>query len=107
MSLNRLTAFGVEADSARVVIDRNRITGGGITAGLDFALTLAAILRGEDVARSIQLGMEYAPSPPFNDGHPSTADPKTVQVVKAQYQGGYVKRMREVDTTALSRLKAP
>ena len=104
MSLDRLKAFGATPDPARVVLDGNRITGGGVTAGLDFALILASELRGEKTARSIQLGMEYAPAPPFDDGHPSTAMTKTVETVTAQYAGGYVKRMSEVDATALARL---
>ncbi len=106
MSLDRLEAFGATPDTGRVVIDRNRITGGGVTAGLDFALTLAAELRGEETARSIQLGMEYAPAAPFEDGHPSTAKAETVAAVKAQYAGGYVKRMQEVDAAALARLSS-
>jgi cyclohexyl-isocyanide hydratase len=60
------------------VVDRNRITGGGVTAGIDFALRLAAELAGEDVARSIQLGLEYDPAPPFASGHPDVADPALV-----------------------------
>ena len=105
MSLDRLAAFGAEAESDRVVFDRNRITGGGVTAGLDFALALGAVLRGEETAKSIQLGMEYAPAPPFADGHPSVADRAIVEMVKAQYVGGnYTKRMAEVDAAAVARL---
>ncbi|MEQ9110480.1 MAG: DJ-1/PfpI family protein [Rhodospirillaceae bacterium] len=105
MSLNRLSRFGATPDPARVVSDRNRITGGGVTAALDFALTLAAELRSEKIAKSIQLGMEYAPAPPFNDGHPDTADPKIVAAVKAEYTGGYVQKMAEVDARAAAKLK--
>jgi cyclohexyl-isocyanide hydratase len=54
----------------RVVADRSRLTGGGVTAGLDFALTLAALLRDEDFARRIQLVLEYDPKPPFDVGAP-------------------------------------
>lgn len=104
-SLDRLAQFGVTADPARVVIDRDRATGGGVTAGLDFALTLAAELRGELVAKSIQLGMEYAPAPPFNAGHPSTADAETLAAVNKQYAGGYVQKMKDVDARVLARLK--
>ena len=104
VSLSRLEQFGATPDSSRVVIDRNRITGGGVTAAMDFALTLAAELRSEAIAKSIQLGMEYAPAPPFNDGHPDTADPETIATVKAQYTGGYVDKMAEVDRRAVARL---
>jgi cyclohexyl-isocyanide hydratase len=69
-----LPAFGARHVPGRVVVDRNRITGGGVTAGIDFALRLAA----EDVARSIQLGLEYDPAPPFASGHPDVADPALV-----------------------------
>ncbi len=57
----------------RVVVDRNRITGGGVTAGIDFGLTIAALLRGQAEAEAIQLVIEYAPAPPFNAGTPETA----------------------------------
>jgi len=105
VSLNRLSQFGATSDTARVVIDRNRITGGGVTAAMDFALTLAAELRSETIAKSIQLGMEYAPAPPFSDGHPDTADPEIVAAVKAEYTGGYRQKMAEVDARAVAKLK--
>ncbi len=103
-SLDRLATFGAIPTERRVVKDRNRITGGGVTAGLDFALTVAAELRGAQVAKEIQLGMEYAPDPPFPDGHPDTADAETVTLVKAQY-GNYGKRMKEVDAEIAAKLK--
>jgi cyclohexyl-isocyanide hydratase len=59
--------------NARVVHDRNRITGGGVTAGLDFGLTLASLLRSREEAEWIRLVIEYAPAPPFNAGLPDTA----------------------------------
>ena len=58
------------------------VKGHETAAGLDFALALAAVLRGEETAKSIQLGMEYAPAPPFTDGHPSVADRTIVEKVK-------------------------
>jgi cyclohexyl-isocyanide hydratase len=64
---------------ARVVVDRNRITGGGVTAGIDFGLVLLAKLRGDDAARSTQLAMEYDPEPPFHAGSPKTAGPAIVE----------------------------
>jgi cyclohexyl-isocyanide hydratase len=78
-----LAMFGAESVSARVVIDRNRITGGGVTAGIDFALTLLSQLCGEDTARVTQLAMEYDPKPPFNAGRPEAAGVEIVaQVLK-------------------------
>ena len=65
----------VEPVHARVVIDRNRITGGGVTAGIDFGLSLLAVLRDEDVAKVTQLMLEYDPEPPFNAGTPELAGP--------------------------------
>jgi len=74
-----LTAFGAEPVDARVVVDRNRITGGGVTAGIDFGLVLLAKLRGDEAAKLTQLAMEYDPAPPFNSGSPKTAEPAIVQ----------------------------
>jgi cyclohexyl-isocyanide hydratase len=65
------------------VADRNRFTGGGVTAGIDFGLTLLAELRGADVAKQTQLFMEYDPQPPFNAGSPETAGPEIVEAVRA------------------------
>jgi cyclohexyl-isocyanide hydratase len=65
----------------RVVTDRNRITGGGVTAGLDFGLTLAAALKGEAMARRIQLVLEYDPQPPFDSGAPERAGKASVDDV--------------------------
>jgi cyclohexyl-isocyanide hydratase len=66
---------------ARVVRDGNLVTGGGVTAGIDFALTLIAELAGREVAEAIELNLEYAPAPPFNAGNPETAPAKAVQIV--------------------------
>ncbi|MGR8947690.1 MAG: DJ-1/PfpI family protein [Gammaproteobacteria bacterium] len=68
----------------RVVIDRNRITGGGITAGLDFALTIIAEVIGEPAAHAMQLIFEYRPEPPFNSGGPETAPPPVVEAVRGK-----------------------
>ena len=68
-----LEALGVQPVHERVVVDRNRFTGSGVTAGIDFGLVLLAELRGEDVAKMTQLMMEYDPAPPFTTGHPRTA----------------------------------
>ena len=71
-----LEALGVQAVHERVVADRNRFTGGGVTAGIDFGLRLLAELRGDQVAKLTQLAMEYDPEPPFNTGSPELAGPE-------------------------------
>lgn len=73
-----LAAFGAEPVKARIVFDRNRVTGAGVTAGIDFALALTAAIRGEDHARLVQLSLEYDPAPPFDSGSPDRATPETL-----------------------------
>jgi transcriptional regulator GlxA family with amidase domain len=73
-----LPLFGAIPDTRRVVRDGNIITGGGVTAGIDFALTVIAEVAGEQIAQQIQLGMEYAPAPPFDSGRPETAPPEVL-----------------------------
>ena len=73
MSREMLSAFGAIPDPSRVVMDGNIISGGGVTAGIDFALTVAGELFGAEVAKSIQLGIEYNPQPPFEAGSPEKA----------------------------------
>lgn len=70
---DQLALFGAIPDPARVVRDGNVVTGGGVTAGIDFALTLAAEIAGPEAAQGIQLALEYAPAPPFDAGRPETA----------------------------------
>lgn len=79
-----LPRFGAIADSARVVRDGNVFTGGGVTAGIDFALTLAAEIAGPDVAQVIQLNLEYAPAPPFESGRPDTAPAEILSLALAR-----------------------
>lgn len=74
-----LRLLGIETLDERVVIDGNVVTGGGVTAGLDFALTLTAHEFGEAQARRIQLALEYDPHPPFDAGSPDAADPVEVR----------------------------
>jgi putative intracellular protease/amidase len=78
-----LPLFGAIPDPARVVRDGNVITGGGVTAGIDFALVVAAEIGGEALAQSLQLALEYAPAPPFDAGRPETAPPEVLAAVKA------------------------
>ena len=82
MSHEMLAAFGCTPVNERVVVDGNVITGGGVTAGIDFALTVAGELLGAEAARKIQLGMEYDPRPPYDAGSPERADPAMVATVR-------------------------
>jgi cyclohexyl-isocyanide hydratase len=95
-----LEQFGATAVDERVVTDGNVITGGGVTAGVDFALTVVAALAGERVARAIQLSMEYDPKPPFDSGHPKKADPKIVEDFKAFAAKGQAARAEKVRQAA-------
>jgi cyclohexyl-isocyanide hydratase len=90
--LDLLALCGATPVDERVVIDRNRITGGGITAGIDAALTIAAELAGRDVAEAIQLELEYNPAPPFRAGHPSVARPELVQRARAKTAARHAQR---------------
>ena len=83
LSLDQLAYFGAVPVSERVVIDRNRVTGAGVTSGIDFALTLAACLFGEERAKRAQLAMEYDPKPPFVGGTPASAGPELVASLRA------------------------
>jgi cyclohexyl-isocyanide hydratase len=74
-----LPVLGAIPVSERVVIDRNRITGGGATAGIDFGLVVVKTVWGDQLAQTIQLGQEYDPQPPFNCGHPRSAPPQIVE----------------------------
>lgn len=79
---DELRRVGAEPVKARVVRDGNLFTGGGVTAGVDFAFALAAEIAGEDVAKAIQLGLEYDPAPPFQAGAPDKAAPQVVKFQK-------------------------
>ena len=83
-AMQELAKFGAIATPARVCVDRNRVTGGGVTAGIDFGLTLVEILADRPTAESIQLLIEYNPAPPFDAGSPETASPEVLAVVKAK-----------------------
>jgi cyclohexyl-isocyanide hydratase len=82
-----LAKLGVEVGTERVVIDRNRITGGGVTAGIDFGLTIASILYGEEIAKITQLLLEYNPAPPFDTGSPEKAGAELVDKAMLFMQG--------------------
>jgi cyclohexyl-isocyanide hydratase len=80
---HHLPRFGAIPVAERVVRDRNRISGGGVTAGIDFGLALAAELAGEEVAKTLQLAFEYDPQPPFGCGSPKGAGPELVARLRA------------------------
>lgn len=82
-SRDLLAAFGAIPTAGRVVRDGNLFTGGGVTAGIDFALTMVAELAGPAAAEAIQLQIEYAPAPPFDAGTPETAPPEVLAAVRA------------------------
>jgi cyclohexyl-isocyanide hydratase len=84
LSVDLLPVVGATHVDGRMVVDRNRVTGGGVTAGIDFALKLAAIVAGEDVAREIQLILEYDPAPPFDSGSPRRASSTLVESMKRE-----------------------
>jgi cyclohexyl-isocyanide hydratase len=77
-----LAPFGATPTRTRVCVDRNRVTGGGVTAGIDFALTLVSIMINRQTAEAIQLRLEYNPAPPFNAGSPDTAPPEILSLMK-------------------------
>lgn len=83
-SLDQLALLGAIPVAQRVVQDRNRITGAGITSGIDFALQLVALLYGSLVAQSIQLHMEYDPHPPLQSGTPKLANPDVLHLTQQQ-----------------------
>ncbi|MBJ7417349.1 MAG: DJ-1/PfpI family protein, partial [Niveispirillum sp.] len=87
MSLEQLSLFGCVPCGDRVVVDGNRVTGGGVTSGIDFALHLTALLFDQDRAERIQLSMEYDPAPPFTSGHPNSADPAMVDAMRTRAAG--------------------
>ncbi len=78
-SHEQLAFFGAVPETGRVVIDRNRVTGGGVTSGIDFGLQLVSEIRGEAHARFVQLSIEYDPQPPFDSGTPAKADAATLE----------------------------
>ena len=80
--------------------DGNLVTGGGVTAGIDFALSLVAELAGAETAQAIQLGIEYAPAPPFNAGSPEIAPPEILARATARYAAGAAQRRAAVEAAA-------
>ena len=88
-----LAGLGAIPTAGRVVRDGNVVTGGGVTAGIDFALTVVAEIFGSDVAQMVQLGLEYAPEPPFAAGSPATAPAEVLAAVRSR--GAAMRALRE------------
>jgi transcriptional regulator GlxA family with amidase domain len=97
---DQLALFGAIPDPGRVVHDGNIFTGGGVTAGIDFALTLAAEIAGPEFAQGLQLALEYAPAPPFDSGRPETAPPEVVARVTAMRAGAMDNRRAAIEQVA-------
>ena len=83
-SVEQLALFGAKPVHERVVVDRNRITGAGVTSGIDFALRVVEDMTDRATAQQIQLQMEYDPEPPYRCGTPKTAPPEIVDAVRAR-----------------------
>jgi len=105
-AMDSLSAFGATPTKTRVCIDRNRVTGGGVTAGIDFALTLVSMLLDRKTAEAIQLRLEYNPAPPFTSGSPDTAPPEVLALIKERIAPHQVRRSEAV-ARAAARLSHP
>src|ERR1044072_4591992 len=92
--------LGATPSNERWVIDRNRATGGGVTAGIDFGLAVLAHIAGPELARVVQLALEYSPQPPFRSGTPQEATPQTLATLRAAWGGQLGERIQ-------SRVAAP
>jgi cyclohexyl-isocyanide hydratase len=103
-SLDQLSLLGATPVDERVVRDRNRITGAGVTSGIDFALTVAEELFGREIAENIQLQMEYDPAPPFLSGSPRCASPERLAQAKTQMHD-FIARRRIATEAAAAKLK--
>ncbi|MFS2225807.1 DJ-1/PfpI family protein [Pantoea sp. B65] len=105
-SLDQLALLGAQPVQQRVVRDRNRITGAGVTSGIDFALTVVADLYGAVVAQQIQLQMEYDPEPPFTSGSPRSASAQLLQQARSS-SASFIAARREATLRAAAHLAQP
>jgi len=105
LSLDQLGHFGITPVAERVVVDGNRVTGGGVTSGIDFALTLTAKLFGEERAKRAQLFMEYDPAPPFAGGSPRSSEASVVASIREE-TATFQNRRDEVARAAAAALPA-
>jgi cyclohexyl-isocyanide hydratase len=99
-AMDHLAPFGATPTKTRVCVDRNRVTGGGVTAGIDFALTLVSIMVNRQTAEAIQLGLEYNPAPPFNSGSPDTAPPEILALMKERIAPAQARRSEAIQRAA-------
>jgi cyclohexyl-isocyanide hydratase len=99
-AMDHLPVFGATPARERVCIDRNRITGGGVTAGVDFALTLVSMLFDHKTAQAVQLALEYNPAPPFNSGSPESAPADVLALVKDRLAPSKARRAEAVARAA-------
>ena len=99
-AMDFLASFGATPTKTRVCVDRNRITGGGVTAGIDFALTLVSIMVSRQTAEMIQLRLEYNPAPPFNAGSPETAPAEVLALMKERIAPSQARRMEAAKRAA-------
>ena len=99
-AMEYLSAFGAIPTKTRVCIDRNRVTGGGVTAGIDFALTLVSIMVDRRTAEAIQLRLEYNPSPPFNSGSPDTAPSDVLALINERIAPSRSRRGQAIQRAA-------
>jgi cyclohexyl-isocyanide hydratase len=102
-----LPLFGAIPDEGRVVIDGNLITAGGVTAGIDMALTVMAQIAGADFAQAVQLAMEYAPAPPFRCGRPEQARPEVLAAVRARFDRVWPQRLATAQRAAAAISRSP
>jgi cyclohexyl-isocyanide hydratase len=99
-AMDFLSAFGATPTKTRVCVDRNRVTGGGVTAGIDFALTLVSLLVDQRTAEAIQLRLEYNPAPPFNSGSPESASPEILALMKERIAAAQARRSEMIGRAA-------
>ena len=104
-AMGYLEAYGATPTKTRVCVDRNRISGGGVTAGIDFALTVVSILVDRPTAEMIQLRLEYNPAPPFTSGSPDTASSEVIARLRAMNPAGQERRKAN-NATAVAALRA-
>jgi cyclohexyl-isocyanide hydratase len=104
-AMESLADFGATPTKTRVCTDRNRVTGGGVTAGIDFALTLVSMLVDRTTAEAIQLRLEYNPAPPFQSGSPDTAPANVLARIRERI-APFQARRKEMIARAAARLNA-
>ena len=97
-----LPLVGASHEKARVVRDGNVFTSGGVTSGIDFAFRIVAELAGPEVAKAIQLGIEYDPSPPFDAGHPDKASEAAIALMVQRNRLAHASIQRELEKLAIS-----